>query len=96
MCGCIETVIKYTVHAHEYNPRGGHSVHTHTEGSVRENSRQPKNISLASLNPKISAPFILRHLKTNMKYLEAMQIDVTNASNKPRNISLAIFDAEKH
>ena len=27
-----------------------------------------------------------------MNYLEAMQIEVTNASNKPTNISLTIFD----
>ena len=31
-----------------------------------------------------------------MKYLEAMQIEVTNAFNKPRNISLPIVDAEKY
>ena len=31
-----------------------------------------------------------------MKYLEAMQIEVTNASNKPKNISLTIFDTEKY
>ena len=31
----------------------------------------------------------------NMKYLEAMQIEVMNAFNKPRNISLTIFDAKK-
>ena len=31
-----------------------------------------------------------------MKYPEAMQIEVTNASNKPRNISLTIFDSQEH
>ena len=30
------------------------------------------------------------------KYLEAIQIEVKNASNKPRNINLSIFDAEKY
>ena len=32
----------------------------------------------------------------NMKYLEAMQTEVTNASKQPRNISLTISDAEKY
>ena len=32
----------------------------------------------------------------NIKYLEAMQIEVTNASIKPRNNSLTIFDIEKY
>ena len=32
-------------------------VDTHTGGSVRENFRQPKNISLASLQPKIIISF---------------------------------------
>ena len=32
----------------------------------------------------------------NIKYLEAMQIEVTNASNKPRNNNLTIFEAEKY
>ena len=31
-----------------------------------------------------------------MKYLEVMQIEVMNASNKPRNNSLTIFDTEKY
>ena len=35
-------------------------------------------------------------MKTKIEYLESMQIEVTNASNKPRNISLTIFDAEKY
>ena len=30
----------------------GHSAHTHTGWSVRENVRQPKNTSLASFEPK--------------------------------------------
>ena len=30
------------------SPQGGHSAHTHTGGSVKENIRQPKNITSAS------------------------------------------------
>ena len=67
---------------------GGHSAHIHNGGGV--SSRK------FHCNPKISAYFILWHLKLNIKYLEAMQIEVTNTSSKPRNIILTIFDAEKY
>ena len=76
---------------------GGHSAHTHTGGgSVQEIFRQPKNITSASLQLKISAHFILRNLYMNIRYPEKMQTKVRIASSEPRNISYTMFGVKKY
>ena len=81
---------------YECLPRGGHSAHTHTGGSVQEISGNSKISFQLHCNPKVSAHFILGNLHMNMKYPETMQIEVWIASSKPRNISSTMFDVKKY
>ena len=64
-------------------PTGGGTQLICIRGSVGENFRQPKNIILASLQPKNISSFYTLTPETNMKYLEAMQIEVTNLNMCP-------------
>ena len=74
-------------------PRG-HSADTHPWGSVQEIFRQPKNITSASMQPKISAHLILRSPYMNIEYPKRMHIEVRIASNEPRNIISALLQSK--
>ena len=72
------------------------ALSTHPYGGVSpRNYLATQNISLASLNPKISANFKTLTPVNKHKSPRAMQIEARIAATEPRNISWTMFYAQR-
>ena len=77
-------------------PGGTQHIRIRGGGQSKKFSGNPKISLQLQCNPKISAHFIHINLYMNIKYPQAMQIEVRIASIGPRNINITMFGIKKY